>query len=304
MGFYATETLEAAPLRRASARRARRDPVCCRKPLRGPTRGAISGYRYYSPRMGRWINRDPIGERDGRNLYIFSVNAPGNFADILGLGTFEIGEVGKEKVRSTGDVQKAYDANPDGFSVEWTPSAEDVKSCPSKRFALIQIISRDFGASSLAGIATPHIDGGMGKDNHPCVQGRGSGSIYYVDSPTGHNNAGREDGECKRRWSLLLIVVCRQPKKDQILDHMYFELCDDTRWIVRKSIGPPISEVKPRFFDGRSWRVIGGGGTIGHPHWGEAYWRYREEYPEGLPVFPEPERTIDNFLSRTVVEGV
>ena len=74
MGFYTTDTLEAAPPRRAPARRAcdgvasqrrraRRDPVCSRKPLRGPTRGAISGYRYYSPRMGRWITRDPLAER-------------------------------------------------------------------------------------------------------------------------------------------------------------------------------------------------------------------------------------------------
>ena len=73
MGFYATDTLEAAPPRSASARRAcggeaperrraRRDPACSRKPLRGPTRGAISGFRFYSPEMGRWISRDPRGE--------------------------------------------------------------------------------------------------------------------------------------------------------------------------------------------------------------------------------------------------
>ena len=27
------------------------------------------GYRYYSPRLGRWISRDPIGEASGLNLH-------------------------------------------------------------------------------------------------------------------------------------------------------------------------------------------------------------------------------------------
>jgi RHS repeat-associated protein len=32
------------------------------------------GYRYYSPSLGRWINRDPIEEEDARNLYRFVGN--------------------------------------------------------------------------------------------------------------------------------------------------------------------------------------------------------------------------------------
>jgi RHS repeat-associated protein len=43
------------------------------------------GFRYYVPELGRWINRDPIGERGGMNLYNFSTNNPINFNDILGL---------------------------------------------------------------------------------------------------------------------------------------------------------------------------------------------------------------------------
>ena len=34
------------------------------------------GYRYYNPSTGRWINRDPKGERGGRNLYRFVSNRP------------------------------------------------------------------------------------------------------------------------------------------------------------------------------------------------------------------------------------
>ena len=43
------------------------------------------GYRFYAPEMGRWINRDPIQERGGGNLYSFSFNDSINWADILGL---------------------------------------------------------------------------------------------------------------------------------------------------------------------------------------------------------------------------
>lgn len=88
MGFYATDTLEATPPRRASARRARRDPACGRKPLRGPTHKAISGYRFYNPELGRWLNRDPIGENGGMNLVAFSLNNAINNNDRLGLNAW------------------------------------------------------------------------------------------------------------------------------------------------------------------------------------------------------------------------
>ena len=43
------------------------------------------GYRYYNPRQGRFINRDPIGEEGGINLYGFVDNNPVNAIDYLGL---------------------------------------------------------------------------------------------------------------------------------------------------------------------------------------------------------------------------
>lgn len=42
-------------------------------------------YRVYSPRLGRWLSRDPIGEAGGRNLYAFAGNDPVNGQDVLGL---------------------------------------------------------------------------------------------------------------------------------------------------------------------------------------------------------------------------
>jgi RHS repeat-associated protein len=39
------------------------------------------GYRFYSPNLQRWINRDPIAERGGMNLYGFVGNRPQNVVD-------------------------------------------------------------------------------------------------------------------------------------------------------------------------------------------------------------------------------
>jgi len=43
------------------------------------------GFRYYSPELGRWLNRDPIEEQGGVNLYGFVANDGINFVDKLGL---------------------------------------------------------------------------------------------------------------------------------------------------------------------------------------------------------------------------
>ena len=43
------------------------------------------GFRFYSPGLGRWINRDPIGESGGLNLYAFGPNSPVNGFDPYGM---------------------------------------------------------------------------------------------------------------------------------------------------------------------------------------------------------------------------
>jgi RHS repeat-associated protein len=42
-------------------------------------------HRFYDPELGRWINRDPIGEVGGVNLYGYAANVPLRFTDALGL---------------------------------------------------------------------------------------------------------------------------------------------------------------------------------------------------------------------------
>jgi RHS repeat-associated protein len=55
------------------------------KELDGSTGMNYYGYRFYSPGLGRWVNRDPIGERGGINLYGFAGNTPIQQIDPLGL---------------------------------------------------------------------------------------------------------------------------------------------------------------------------------------------------------------------------
>ncbi|PYI94744.1 MAG: hypothetical protein DME97_00105 [Verrucomicrobia bacterium] len=45
----------------------------------------LATYRAYDPDLGRWLSRDPIGERGGINLYGYVGNTPANLTDRLGL---------------------------------------------------------------------------------------------------------------------------------------------------------------------------------------------------------------------------
>jgi len=43
------------------------------------------GYRFYNPSTGRWLNRDPLGEAGGEDLYRYCGNDPIRIFDVLGL---------------------------------------------------------------------------------------------------------------------------------------------------------------------------------------------------------------------------
>jgi uncharacterized protein RhaS with RHS repeats len=52
--------------------------------------------RPYDPNLGRWIQRDPIGERGGLNLYGYVENNPANWVDLFGLDIWVEGPSGGE----------------------------------------------------------------------------------------------------------------------------------------------------------------------------------------------------------------
>jgi RHS repeat-associated protein len=77
------------------------------------------GFRFYEPNLQRWVNRDPIGERGGVNLYAYVQNDPSDHFDFFGL-----------------DGQVIVNSNCQGKDLsKWTylaeaepPSAEDRKA--------------------------------------------------------------------------------------------------------------------------------------------------------------------------------
>lgn len=71
------------------------------KPLDPITGLYYYGYRYYDPNLGRWISRDPIGERGGLNLYGFVNNDGICNIDILGLQIDKKFEQGNGKIGFT-----------------------------------------------------------------------------------------------------------------------------------------------------------------------------------------------------------
>jgi len=86
------------------------------------------GYRYYNPDTGRWINRDPLGEQGGLNLYGYVKNTPSSGIDPLGLnsqgscdakGRFILrGEI----MATVGDdVDRRDDPFHSGAEVSWRP---------------------------------------------------------------------------------------------------------------------------------------------------------------------------------------
>jgi RHS repeat-associated protein len=81
------------------------------------------GYRFYSPALGRWINRDPLGEEGGVNLYGFVGNNPVNKTDPLGL-----------KWSQSWGMNFSYDddpSTPSGWDNPFFPPSPPPKYCPT-----------------------------------------------------------------------------------------------------------------------------------------------------------------------------
>ena len=70
------------------------------KELHGPSGLYDYGLRFYSPSMGRWLNRDPLGEEGGINLYAAMGNNPVNSVDEYGLHPGDSSGCGSDGITS------------------------------------------------------------------------------------------------------------------------------------------------------------------------------------------------------------
>jgi hypothetical protein len=72
-----------------------------------------SAFAYYMPGQGRWLSRDPIEERGGRNLYALANNDAQNYVDRNGLDVAGAGQ-GADKDQGQGkDPYDGYDKEKD-----------------------------------------------------------------------------------------------------------------------------------------------------------------------------------------------
>jgi len=62
------------------------------------------GYRHYSPSLGRWLTRDPLGEGNSINLYEYAANDPVLFNDFFGLTVIYIGGKGELGLGGHGEL--------------------------------------------------------------------------------------------------------------------------------------------------------------------------------------------------------
>ena len=81
------------------------------------------GYRFYDPNTQRWLNRDPIEERGGYNLYRAMLNSPSTRIDPLGLTGGPTGDPLMDSLWITEPVPPAWEpppfsryTNPNGLS--------------------------------------------------------------------------------------------------------------------------------------------------------------------------------------------
>jgi len=74
------------------------------------------GYRHYSPTLGRWISRDPIGERGGFNLYGYVGNCAVDAIDLFGWVTLgeECYYTGESRINEKKQSRRAFSS----FDVE------------------------------------------------------------------------------------------------------------------------------------------------------------------------------------------
>ena len=90
----------------------------------------LTQYRIYDPRLGRWLNRDPLRERAGPNVFAYVHNEPINTFDPMGLG----GGSGTSTGGSFGGGF-GWNVNFNPFSpsatVNWGPGSTTVKGNPN-----------------------------------------------------------------------------------------------------------------------------------------------------------------------------
>lgn len=110
------------------------------------------GYRYYSPVMGRWINRDPMEEQGGLNLLAFVLNSPTTGIDTLGGMMVHVNSSGVDIHDTVSGRNLAYGLDADGEAFWGYERRGHIGQAPEKlveRSILEGLTSKESGLNRL-----------------------------------------------------------------------------------------------------------------------------------------------------------
>ncbi len=221
------------------------------------------GHRFYDPIWGRWINRDPIEEAGGLNLYGFCGNDGVNQADFLGLwvGPNRTGEPWASVCAENGDTWEnlamSVGLSPSEYR-NWVKEGPNLSSTPEKG-KVYHIPNTIYAAYNGHGWwAGRMLEGYTRRVNHYKTMG------YYV----------RDDYD--RPLASSMYFVLREAWNDKSLQGFYYmghgfkriEVIQYRRQVQRSLFGPP-SFVDAERSQPHGTGIIGGsrGFWLPMPYW-------------------------------------
>ncbi|MBR1609545.1 MAG: RHS repeat-associated core domain-containing protein, partial [Kiritimatiellae bacterium] len=193
------------------------------------------GYRHYSPRLGRWLSRDPLGENGGLNLFVFLENSGGGSLDMLGL----------TKVSITSHVENHSDKN--GREIPFASFDVEILEPPEEpchlNFIALKNPEGEWSLDNGPDLDPYYLKVGQAK-NFTKINEAGNPVLKFLDSPGGTG----VDVDSWLHFYLFVVEVCPiSCKQDTLWLKFYAE--EDAKIIDYRKWSAKISGVSDKAFD-------------------------------------------------------